>query len=34
AYYIDYRNMRKDAIDNLWKVVDWSKVEERYDAIW
>lgn len=34
AYYIDYRNMRKDAIDNLWKVIDWSKVEERYDAIW
>ena len=31
AYYIDYRNMRKDAINNLWKVIDWNKIEERYN---
>ena len=33
AYYIDYRNSRKDAVENIWKVVNWAKVEERYDAI-
>ena len=33
AYYIDYRNMRKDAIENLWKVVDWSVIEERYRQV-
>ena len=30
AYYIDYRNIRKDAIENLWRVIDWSVVDERY----
>jgi Fe-Mn family superoxide dismutase len=34
AYYIDYRNQRKDAINNIWKVVDWGVVEQRYAAIW
>lgn len=33
AYYIDYRNARKDAVDNLWHVIDWSKIDERYDAV-
>ena len=33
AYYIDYRNMRKDAVENLWKVVDWSVIEERYRQV-
>ncbi len=32
AYYIDYRNIRKDAIENLWRVIDWSVVDERYRA--
>ena len=32
AYYIDYRNMRKSSIDELWKVVDWHVVDERYEA--
>lgn len=32
AYYIDYRNIRKDAIENLWQVIDWSVVDERYRA--
>ena len=31
AYYLDYRNIRRDAVENLWKVVDWSVVEKRYD---
>ena len=33
AYYIDYRNARKDAVEKLWKIIDWAKVEERYNAI-
>lgn len=33
AYYIDYRNMRKDAVENLWKIVDWSVIEERYRQV-
>lgn len=32
AYYIDYRNMRKSAVDNFWHVVDWSVVDARYRA--
>ena len=33
AYYIDYRNARKDAVEKLWHIVDWSVVEARYDAV-
>ncbi len=30
AYYIDYRNARKDAVEEMWHVIDWEKIEERY----
>lgn len=30
AYYIDYRNRRAAHLHNLWQIVDWSIVEERY----
>lgn len=30
AYYIDYRNDRARSIDQLWNVIDWRIVEERY----
>ena len=33
AYYIDYRNARKDAVEKLWSVVDWNKVDERYAKV-
>lgn len=33
AYYLDYRNIRKDAAAECFKVVDWAKVEERYENI-
>lgn len=33
AYYIDYRNQRKTAVEEFWKVLDWSKVERRYEAL-
>jgi len=29
AYYIDYRNRRAEYLENLWKLIDWAKVEER-----
>ena len=31
AYYIDYRNRRADAIAATWPLIDWKKVEERYN---
>ena len=33
AYYIDYRNARKDAVEKLWSVIDWNKVDERYAKV-
>lgn len=30
AYYIDYRNERARSIDQLWDVIDWQVVEDRY----
>ncbi len=30
AYYIDYRNVRKEFIAGFWKVVNWKFVEGRY----
>ncbi len=32
AYYIDYRNRRADSINELWRIIDWKKVEQRYNA--
>lgn len=32
-YYIDFRNDRSAALEAFWKVVDWSKVEERINNI-
>ena len=31
AYYIDYRNMRRDSVDALWHILDWAKVEKLYE---
>ncbi|MDL2281546.1 superoxide dismutase [Parabacteroides sp. OttesenSCG-928-G06] len=30
SYYLDYQNRRLDHLKELWKIVDWKKVEERY----
>lgn len=30
AYYLDYHNRRADHLKELWKIVDWNAVSERY----
>lgn len=30
AYYLKYKNVRKDYVDNFFKVLDWQKVEALY----
>lgn len=32
AYYIDYKNVRPEYLKNIWKVVNWKNVEERFSA--
>ncbi len=30
AYYLQYKNVRADYVKNIWKIVNWKNVEERY----
>lgn len=30
AYYLDYQNRRKEALERLWDIIDWPIVEGRY----
>ena len=32
AYYLQYLNVRGDYVKNIWDVVNWSNVSERYIA--
>lgn len=32
AYYLDYQNRRADHVGRLWEIIDWGKVEPRYQA--
>mgnify|MGYP002633457228 CR=1 FL=1 len=32
AYYLDYFNVRPNFMKEIWKVVNWSKVAERFEA--
>nr|AXY94524.1 mitochondrial manganese superoxide dismutase [Closterium ehrenbergii] len=32
AYYLQYKNVRPDYLKNIWKVVNWKDVEQRYAA--
>ncbi len=33
AYYLKYKNSRKDYIDNWWDVVNWANVAHRFNSI-
>lgn len=30
AYYLQYKNVRADYVKNIWKIVNWKNVEERF----
>merc|ERR1712087_857905 len=32
AYYLQYKNLRPDYLTNIWKVVNWNCVEDRFNA--
>ena len=32
AYYLDYKNMRPTFLNEMWKIINWQKVEERLAA--
>ncbi|KAN0033038.1 hypothetical protein ACTA71_011245 [Dictyostelium dimigraforme] len=32
AYYLDYKNVRADYVKNIWQIVNWKNVAERYVA--
>lgn len=32
AYYLDYQNRRADHVGGVWTIIDWAKVEPRYQA--
>lgn len=31
AYYLQYKNLRPDYLENIWKVVNWRVVEDRFN---
>jgi Fe-Mn family superoxide dismutase len=33
AYYVDYRNVRKEYLENIWNIINWVVVSERYSAV-
>jgi Fe-Mn family superoxide dismutase len=30
AYYLQYKNVRAEYVKNIWKIINWKNVEERY----
>jgi Fe-Mn family superoxide dismutase len=30
AYYLQYKNVRADYVKNIWKIVNWKNIPERY----
>lgn len=30
AYYLQYKNVRAEYLKNIWRIVNWANVEERY----
>lgn len=32
AYYLQYKNVRADYVKEIWKIINWKNVSERFDA--
>lgn len=32
AYYLSYKNVRAQYVKDLWKIVNWKNIEERYNS--
>lgn len=32
AYYLDYQNRRADYLKQIWNIIDWEVIEERYEG--
>lgn len=32
AYYLDYQNRRPDYVSAIWEIIDWEKVNARFEA--
>jgi superoxide dismutase, Fe-Mn family len=30
AYYLQYKNVRADYVKNIWKIINWKNIEERF----
>lgn len=33
AYYVNYRNLRLEYLKDIWKIVDWKEVEDRFNKL-
>jgi Fe-Mn family superoxide dismutase len=33
AFYIDYKNVKEDFVENFWKIVNWDEVETRLEGM-
>ena len=33
AYYLDYQNRRGDYVSEIWKIIDWEEISDRYEEI-
>lgn len=31
AYYLQYKNLRADYLKNIWRIINWKNVEERFE---
>ena len=31
AYYLKYKNLRKDYVENLWEIINWAKIQHLYE---
>ncbi|PMD48968.1 hypothetical protein L207DRAFT_550731 [Hyaloscypha variabilis F] len=34
AYYLQYLNDKKEYVNGIWNIINWSVVEKRFGAIW